>query len=74
MGGRHPDNGMVDPLCRLLLPVNITVGCPRFASKHHHLVEVFSLNFIPIYYLLNFNVVTMMRMMVILMKYIFNYF
>ena len=36
---------MVYPLSGLLLPVDITVRCPRFTSQHHHLFKVFSLNF-----------------------------
>ena len=38
--GRHPYNGMVDPLCGVLLPVHVSVSCPRLAGQYHHLVQV----------------------------------
>ena len=40
LASRHPNNGMVNPLRGLLLPVHVAVGCPRLAGQHHHLVKV----------------------------------
>ena len=40
LAGSHPNYGMVDPLCGLLLPVHVSVGCPRLAGQHNHLVKV----------------------------------